>query len=160
MAAIFYTSPINNQTIFKNGMSINNSLSLPFMNNILGAAGMLIITEVTMQHRETVQYFLTFDDFISYYYFGRGLGSLQISGMIFSDPTGYFGGLTQFTNMIGNIRGRSQNISFGNIVLTVVLNSFTLRASSDINMVNFIDFNLQMDIVGNSMTPPTFTSNC
>ena len=75
MAAIFYTSPINNQTIFKNGMSINNSLSLPFMNNILGGSGMLIITEVTMQHRETVQYFLTFDDFISYYYFGRGLGS-------------------------------------------------------------------------------------
>lgn len=160
MAAIFYTYATNNQTIFKSGMSVNNSVFIPFLNGLIGANGMLIVTEVTVQNRDTVQYFLTFDDLITYFYFGKGLGSMTISGMAFSDCNNYFGSLPTLTNAIGKIRGTTQYISFGNVTFSAVLSSFTLRSSSEPNAVNYIDFNLQFDVIDHSLPPAQFTTNC
>ncbi len=159
MAAIFY-SPVNSNPVFKNNIHVNTSISIPFLNKLVGATGFLIINEVAIQNRDTIQYFLTFDDFISYYYFGKGLGSINISGMLFSDCNGRFKGVNSFTGAIADIRGRRQVISFGNVVFTGVLSSFTIRAASEDSLNNVIEFNLQLDIIDHSLTPPRFNSVC
>lgn len=169
MAAIFLTLNPTNHTLFKSGMAINNSVQIPFLSSLIGQTnqvsqnaqtGILIVTEVQVQNRDTVQYFLTFDDVISYFYFGKGLGTLSISGMVFSDCNNYFGGLSSLTNQIGRIRGTTQAISFGNVVFSAVLSAFTLRSSSDVGSLNYIEFNLQMDIIDHSLPPAHFTSAC
>ena len=160
MAAIFFTSSAGNNTIFRSGFAVNNSVYIPFLQNLIGSESQLIVTEVTMQHRDTLQFFNTFDDFVNYYYFGKGLGSMAISGMVFSDCLGQFGGLYDLQNTLAYIRGSTQNISFGNVAFQAVMNAFTLRASADMSALHSIDFNIQMDVIDSSMPPAQFTSAC
>lgn len=158
MAALFYSPVTTGSTIFRNGLQVNTSMHLPFLNNLLGGIGWLVVTEVTIQNRDTIQYFLTFDDLISYFYFGKGLGSITINGILFSDCDGYFRGANSFTSLMSNIRGTTQNVSFGNAVFKGVVSSFTVRASAEEG--NCVEFNLQMDVIDHSLAPPRFTASC
>jgi len=160
MAAIYFKPTASNRTIFKSGFAANNSVYIPFLQNMIGSQGSLVVSEVTMQHHDTVQYFLTFDDFITYYYFGKGLGALSISGMIFSDCDGQFNSLNTLINQLSSIRGSVQAISFGNVAFNCVLNSFTIKASADPQSLHAIDFMVQMEIINSSMPPAVFTSSC
>jgi hypothetical protein len=160
MAAIFYIPTTNENTLFKNNMQVNTAVSVPFLFDLVGPLGFLIVSEVTVQNRDTIQYFLTFDDLISYFYFGKGLGTISINGLMFSDCNGYFRGLNMFNNMISRIRGSVQNISFGNAVFSGVISAFTMRASADEGMNNAIEFNLQLDVIDHSLVPPRFTPTC
>ena len=158
MAAIFYTPQNTGNVIFKNAMQINTSIQIPFLANLVGTNGFSVVTEVTIQNRDTIQYFLTFDDFISYFYFGKGLGSLSISGVLYSDCNAYFRGANILTNTISRIRGSTQLISFGNVIFAAVISNFTIRASSEDN--NAVDYTIQMDIINHSLVSPTFTPQC
>jgi hypothetical protein len=157
MAAIFYRPVNNSTTLFKSGVHVNTAVRVPFLNRLVGGTGFAIVTEVTTQMRDTIQYFLTFDDLISYFYFGKGLGNISISGMLFSDCSGHYPGLNQFTDIIAGVRGTTQNISFGNAVFSGVVSSFTLRAVGEDNT---IEFNIQLDVVDHSLLPPRFTPSC
>ena len=160
MAAIFYapTTSGSGTTLFRTGLQVNTAVHVPFLNSIIGTSGFAIVTEVTIQNRDTIQYFLTFDDLISYFYFGKGLGSISINGLMFSDCNGYFKGINMFNSMISNIRGTTQNISFGNAVFSGVISNFTVRVSAE--EANSVEFNLQLDVIDHTLTPPRFTSAC
>jgi hypothetical protein len=177
MAAILYILPeADSKTLFRSGLTINDSVTIPFLQTLIDDGGIMIITEVTMQNRDTVQYFLTFNDFISYFYFGKGLGSLSINGSILGDchqrtplkPAGSaparpssFYGVGDLLYILGSqVRGKEQTIQFGGYNFVVVLSSFTLRASSEEFAMNFVDFNLQMEIIRHDLPAPTFESEC
>jgi hypothetical protein len=133
---------------------------------------MLIVCEVSIQNKDTVQYFLTFNDLVTFFYFGKGLGSLSISGLIagscltsssqfsYNGPTNY-PGVDQLMNVIGNqLRGKSQQITFGNTTFWCVLSSFSFKASSESSAINFVEYNLQFEIVDHTLPSPVFISNC
>lgn len=160
MAAIFYVPQNSGTVLFKNAMQVNTSINIPFLHALVGTNGFSVISEVTIQNRDTIQYFLTFDDFISYFYFGKGLGSITISGVMFSDCNAYFHGASILTNIISRIRGTTQQISFGNVVFDAVISQFTIRASADEGLNNAIDFNIQMDIINHSLISPSFQPLC
>lgn len=157
MAAIFYKPSPGRSTIFRGGMQINTAVKLPFLDGLVGNNGFSVVNEVTIQNKDTIQYFLTFDDLISYFYFGKGLGSININGTMFSNCDGYFPGLASFNNIIGSVRGSKQNVSFGNAVFVGVVSSFTVRADGENNLV---EFNIQMDVIDHSLRPPTFSPTC
>lgn len=157
MAAIFYRPSITDNTLFKSGMQVNLAVRIPFLDGVVGGRGFSVVNEVTIQNRDTIQYFLTFDDLISYFYFGKGLGSISISGTMFSDCSGDFPGIGLFNNKIASVRGTTQNVSFGNAVFAGVVSSFTVRASGEENLV---DFNIQMDVIDHSLRPPRFSPAC
>ena len=160
MAAIFY-SPQKGKDIFKSGFNVNTSISIPFLNKMIGSSGgFSIITDVTIQNRDTIQYFITFDDFISYFYFGKGLGAININGVMFSDCEGYFKGAGMLTNIISKIRGTVQTVSFGNVIFSGVLSSFTIQANSEGAENNVVNFNLTLDIIRHSLPPPKFSPSC
>lgn len=157
MAAIFYKPALNDNTLFKSGMQINMAVRIPFLDNVIGSRGFSVVNEVTINNRDTIQYFLTFDDLISYFYFGKGLGTISINGTMFSDCTGDFPGIGLFNSRIASVRGTKQNVSFGNAVFAAVISSFTVRASGEENLV---EFNIIMDVVDHSLRPPRFSPAC
>lgn len=160
MAAIYFKPTPTARTVFKSGFAVNNSIYIPFLSNLVGPGGSLIVTEVTLQHNDSVQYFLTFDDFINYYYFGKALGSISITGMLFSDCSGDFRSLNTLMARLASIRGTTQKISFGNTTFTGVMSTFTLKASSDASSIQALDFMVQLSVIDNSMPPAQFTSAC
>ena len=164
MAAIFYTfntaSVGGQKPIFQTGFGVNLAVQLPFLSNILTNQTMVVVTDVSIVNRDTIQYFVTFDDVISYFYFGKGLGNISISGMLFSDCTNNFPGLTPFTQAIGNLRGTTQTITFGSAWFHAVLSGFTVRVASDNGMQNAIEFNLQMDVVDHSFRKTRAALSC
>jgi hypothetical protein len=159
MAAVFYKYAEKDNTIFKGSININENVHVGFLYDLVGPAGVLI-NEVTVQHRDTIQYFLTFDDVINYFYFGKGLGSLNISGCILSDCNGNWPALHKLMNRIGSIRGKTVNVFIGGISFTAVLSSFTLRASADITSLHIVDFNFQLDIIDSSLPSAVIKTRC
>ena len=161
MAAVYFGLPNNNNTSlsingtevsnggysFGSGFPVNTSIRIPFLNDLVSAGGLAIVTEVGMQNKETMQYFLTFDDVINYFHFGKGLGSFSISGLMFSDCSNNFIGVDTFNQTIANLRGSTQVITFGSRHFWCVMSSFTIRASAEEGMQNAMEFNLQMEIV-------------
>src|SRR5579859_7439346 len=101
MAAYYFTD--NGDDVFKLVPIVSN-VNLQFLSNFVdtnrvafndatGATeevsiGAFIVSEVLFQNKDTIQYFLTFDDLVSYFYFGKGLGSMVISGSIISSCNG------------------------------------------------------------------------
>jgi hypothetical protein len=158
MAAVYYYLPTNSlvnrsgtpgaaASLFGKGFPVNTSIRIPFLNNLTSQNGFAIVTEVGMQNKETIQYFLTFDDVISYFHFGKGLGSITISGILFSDCSNNFTGVDIFNQTIANLRGTTQSITFGSRHFWCVLSAFTVRASAEEGMQNTMEFNLQMEII-------------
>ena len=161
MAAVYYnlantgSNTITNSSgtisqaknLFGNGFPVNTSTRVPFLRNITSNKGFCIITEVGMQNKETIQYFMTFDDVISYFHFGKGLGTLTISGLMFSDVTNTFTGIDIFNQTVANLRGTTQSVTFGSRHFWCVLSNFTVRASAEEGMQNCIEFNLQFEII-------------
>ena len=165
MAALFTIIQNTDSSIFKGGLSINNAVHVPFLESMINNLDMLIVTEVTIQNRDTVQYFLTFNDLITYFYFGKGLGTMTINGSIFSQcgdwgTTNFLGVDTLMESIGNNFRGKKVKILFGNTGFWAVLSAFTFRASAEEHSLNTVDFNLQFEIIDHGLGSPTFTSNC
>lgn len=157
MAAVFFTPEIG-KNVFQGGLHVNNSVSIPFLRNLIGPGSNMIITDVAVQNSDTIQFFLTFDDFISWFYFGKGLGTLSIRGMLLEDCNGNLPGINSLYQNIGRVRGTEQLISFGNVVFTGVLTTFTTTVSTEI--ANVANFELQLQIVDHSLPAKRFFSAC
>ena len=157
MAAIFFT-PNDANNVFKGGLQVNTSVSVPFLRQLIGASGSLIITDLSVQNSDTIQFFLTFDDFVSWFYFGKGMGQMTIRGMLLEDCRGSLQGLNGLYNAIGNIRGTEQSVSFGNIVFVGVLTNFTTMISTEVP--NTANFELVLQIVDHSLPQKRFYPLC
>lgn len=157
MAAIFY-SPLIGPQVFQGGLTINTSVRVPFLSNLVGPGGFSIINAVTVQNGDTIQYFLTFDDFISYFYFGKGLGNMSIEGTMFMTCNGYSPGIDVFYNQISRFRGQAVDVSFGSAVFTGVISTFTTTAVAE--PAGTIDFTVQLSIIDHSLAAPVFDPIC
>lgn len=164
MAAYYYTLKNSDSDVFHGNQVVHHGIVIPFLEDLINSNSMLIVNEVTIQNRDTVQYFLTFNDVVSWFYFGKGLGSLSISGLLLSkcdgDGAGQFPGIQDLYNRIGTIRGKAQTIYFGGFSFTCVLSNYTFRANADEASVNMIDFNLQMEIVDHQIPGPSYNPTC
>lgn len=163
MAAIFYQYSTDNTTIFKGGINVTENVTIGFLADLIGRRGMMIINEVAWQNRDTIQYFLTFDDLISYFYFGKGLGQVTITGSIFHDCENgnNWSGLDGLTRKLGEIRGtKLDNVRFGSVAFEAVMSSFTLRASADPQSIHSVDFVVQLDIISSTLPAAEFTPKC
>jgi hypothetical protein len=163
MAAYYYTLSSSNSDVFHGNQVVHHGINIPFLENLINANSMVIVNEVTIQNRDTVQYFLTFNDVVSWFYFGKGLGSLSVSGVVLAgchSAANDFPGVQDLYNAIGKIRGKAQTILFGGFSFKCVLSNYTFRANADEASVNMIDFNLQMEIVDHQIPGPSYNPSC
>ena len=109
MAAVYYQYQ-NNKDIFLKNVSMSTPVSVSGFPD--PGPGMLILTTgVGIETSETIQYFLTFDDVIDFMWFGKGVGSLVVSGMAFLDCSGSFNSLAAFYGWVASNRGKVVNVS-------------------------------------------------
>lgn len=170
MAAYYFDSKTGTD-IFKI-IPIVSNVTLGFIDTFFsGEEGrnetMLIISEVLFQNRDTIQYFLTFDDLITYFYFGKGLGTMTITGSIIADCDGGWNLYNELMAHLGTLRGKKIGeddtlgpLIVGGVTFTGILNSFTVRAGTDPNSLHTVDFTLQLDIIDSSFARPTINSTC
>jgi hypothetical protein len=144
MAAVFYNSS-QNESLFKGDIAVVNAVQIDFLKNFVGPASMAIITSVGAQNGDIFQYFITFDDVISYFYFGRGIGTITVSGIIFADCRGQMNGLNDFyVGGIGGARGRPVNVSIGRTVFRGVVSNFTTNTVADPNYMTEFTVTIQV----------------
>lgn len=156
MAAIFYqVNPRRN--IFRDALTVNTSIRIPWLDGLVGTNGFSIITDISINNSDTIQYFLTFDDFINYFYFGKGLGQIQVNGVMFTDCNGNTPGVTMFYDIIGANRGVPLGISAGGYMFTGVISSFAVTAESESMTTNF---QLTLTIVHHNLQQATFDPLC
>lgn len=144
MAAVFVDiSP--GRSLFKGDVSVVSAVGIDFMNGFVGPDTMAIITSVSTNNTETIQYFLSFDDVINYFYFGKGLGSLTISGLIFSDCYGRMGGVDSlYFDAIGKARGKVVSVSIGRAVFRCVIQNFTTEVQVQDTYLTAFSINLSI----------------
>lgn len=113
MGAIFYK--YGNSMLMHSVGPGGTPASIDLFQDLAGESNMTIITGITVQNVDTYQFFTTFDDFIHYYYFGKGLGNMQISGVMFLDcNNSEIPGINTLYNKIGQKRGQTVTVTFGN----------------------------------------------
>lgn len=155
MAAVFY-DPGTGSTVFRGNMKAPEVVQIDFLNSLITQFKdtMIVINSVEVSNNETIQFFMTFDDVIEYFYFGKGIGNIGISGTIFStfdaSCNESMPGLSKLYAAIGAVRGKIVNVSLGNIVLQGVITNFRTITSPEptlatefsiaINVINHIGF--------------------
>jgi len=148
MAAIFYTSSDND--IFRGNIPFKSPINISIMSNFLGnSENVSIITELSIQTSETLQYFLTFDDVIHYLFFGKGVGNINIAGILFSDCSGSLPGLGGFYNSIGSMRGNPTTVSIGNVVFKGIISSANVTVLSEPDTM--AQFQIQLAMIDHSL---------
>jgi hypothetical protein len=106
-------------------------IDIPQINTLIGKAGLAVYTNATLQLSKTLQYFLTFDDVIKYIHFGKGVGSVTVEGIMFSDCSGDVPGAAKFANIYSSLRGNDVTIAIGNTAVKSILTSATISIISE-----------------------------
>src|SRR5574343_108699 len=96
MGAIFF-KPNESKGVFRGNFPVNYFVDCKQLNSLFSNTAaesyFTVVTDLGIENNETIQFFLSFDDFINYFYFGKGIGSIALSGMIFTDCVGNMPGL-------------------------------------------------------------------
>ena len=129
MAASFVT--LSQQDLFASGGNATSLIKIPKVDDVVGKKGLAIYNTVTVQLNETIQYFLTFDDVIKFIHFGKGLGSIAVEGVLYSDCDGNLPGMTKLKGAISALRGKEQEITVGPLTVTAVMTSVQLSITSE-----------------------------
>jgi hypothetical protein len=92
-----------------------------------------IVTDINVQTSEILQHFTGFDDLITTLHFGKNVGAITISGIIFSKCDGTLPGLNNFYRVVGGQRGKPVTLSLGGYAFTgyIADTSVQLTASPD-----------------------------
>ena len=158
MAAIFY-KPLVGTEFFKGDLHLVSSVYVDFLQNFIGSDSLAIVTQVGIQNSDTIQYIMTFDDVINFFYFGKGMGSITISGMLLSNGNGELPGAYRFHNdVIGSARGKRVKVSMGNTVFVGVISNFGINVIADPNVA---EFTISLSVVNHNIpNPVNAVSNC
>ena len=135
--------------IFKSGINVLTSVRVPFLDTLLAPSNLALITEMSIQNNETVQFFMTFDDAINWFYFGKGLGTLSIRGMLLTCEGGTPGLPVLLDDVMRKTRGKSVDVSLGNAVFRCLLTSFNMSLSQDPSPV--VEFTLNLSIYSHNL---------
>jgi hypothetical protein len=144
MAALFYNFGSDN--IFKNSVG---SGALMFSDDFdefsASSSNLSIVTDIKVSVNETVQFFQSFDDFIHYYYFGKGLGSVTVDFLFFqSCDSNDAPGVSKLLAKIGQKRGQIINISIANVVFSGVLMDVNIAVTAEPETMYAISINIGM----------------
>lgn len=92
-----------------------------------------IVTDIAVQTSEILQHFTGFDDLITTLHFGKNVGSITISGIIFSKCDGSLPGVRNFYKVVGRQRGKPVTLSLGGYAFTgyIADTSVQLTATPD-----------------------------
>ena len=112
-------------------------------------SGLSLITNVGVQTSENIQYFVGFDDLITYLYFGKSVGGMVIDGMLFSDCKGGIAGLSHFYNIIGSLRGSRVTLSLGGHSFTGVITNTNVSVTA--NPDTMAGFSVQMAMIDHTL---------
>lgn len=114
-------------------------VKIPEVDKIVGAKGLAVYDSVGLQLPETVQYFLTFDDVTKFIHFGKGVGSVQVEGTMYSDCNSSLPGAQLFAGAVTKLRGRQQEVIVGGVPVTAILvnSQITVMAEPD-TMAKFV----------------------
>lgn len=157
MAAIFYNYSDDN--MFKNSVSSGAApISTNLFEDLQNENMLCIISQISITHNDVVQFFMTFDDFIHHYYFGKGVGSISISGMIFTNCQGGMPGLLAFYQRIANVRGKEVIMSTPGVTFTGVLLDCNVTMVAEPETMASFTANFAM--VNSNLSSPTFPSSC
>ena len=139
---------------FKNGGELFGQgggaqiVKIPSVDDIVGAGGLAVYSNVSFQVNETLQYFLAFDDVIKFIHFGKGVGNVTAEGILYCDCSGDLPGLSKATSAIGALRGSAVKLSLGGYTVTGVLTTATIAAMADQD--TFGQFSFSFAIVDHS----------
>jgi hypothetical protein len=130
MAALFYN--FSGDSMFKNGIGSGGLMFCSDLDDFSGSSSnMSIVTDISVRVQDTIQFFQSFDDFIHYYYFGKGVGSITVNLLFFQDTSNSAPGVSKILQKLGEKRGKTTEVSLGNVAFTGVLTDFTLTAMSE-----------------------------
>jgi hypothetical protein len=152
MAALYFYHS-GNREVFRGGLQVLTSVRFDFLGDLLQPGNQAIITGLSVQAQDVVQFFLTFDDFISWFYFGKGLGTLQIQGLLMTcgiDATFATPGLNVLLgDVMRRMRGKSVTVSLGNAAFSGVLTGLQLNMVQDPSPL--VEFSLNLAIVNHTL---------
>jgi hypothetical protein len=148
MAAIYHYNT-SDQEIFRAGINVLTNVKVPFLDTLLAPGNLALITELGIQNNETVQFFLTFDDAINWFYFGKGMGSINIRGMLLTCDSGTPGLPVLLDDVMRKMRGKSVDVSLGNAVFRCIMTSFNLMLTQDPAPV--VEFTLGLNIYSHNL---------
>ena len=155
MAAIYYYSGSQTDSpheIFKDGIQVLTAVDIPFLKVLLAPKNLAIVTELSMQNSETIQFFMTFDDVISWFYFGKGMGQMSIRGLLLTSNAGTPGLSVLLNDVMQATRGVMVPVSIGNMVFNCMMTSFNLSMTQDPSPV--VEFTLALNIVYHYLPGP------
>ena len=150
MAAIFYS--YGNNSIFSKVGSSTAPVTLDVFGSLVNSGSLCIITQFGINTTETIQYFQTFDDLIHYYWFGKGLGSMSISGMLFMDCNGAMPGINNLLTAVGQKRGQEVTCVMGGISFVGILQECNITMVSEPETM--ATFNITMSMVDHTLPSP------
>lgn len=112
-------------------------------------SGLSLVTNVGVQTSENIQYFMGFDDLITYLHFGKSVGAMVIDGMLFSDCRGGISGIGPFYNAVGGLRGSRVTLSLGGFSFTGVITNtnVSVMASPD----TMASFSIHMAMIDHTL---------
>lgn len=149
MAAVYQYNLNDKSEMFKAGIQVISGVKVDFLSTLLNPESLCVITEMSMQNSETVQFFLTFDDVISWFYFGKGMGSLTIGGILLTNDKGTPGLSTLLGTVLPELRGTAVRVSMGSATFECLLTSFTLDLTQDPSPL--VRFSLMLNIVNHTL---------
>ena len=144
MGALFYNYSEDN--IFKQNISSASAVAhISIFEDLVSEDNLCIITEIGVGISETVQFFLTFDDLIHYYWFGKGLGSISCQGLLFLGcDSDVFPGVSTLLNAVAAHRGKPITCSIGPFTFTGVLVDCQLSVVSEPETMAQFTLNIAM----------------
>lgn len=150
MGAIFYS--YGNNGMFTNSVgSTAQVASIDLFDGILGKENMCIITGIGVGVSDIVQFFPTFDDFIHYYWFGKGVGSITCEGMLFLDCDQKMPGLHDLLNAIGARRGKEISCFIGSYYFIGVMLNCNISFNAEPETI--ATFTLTMGMIDHNLPP-------
>lgn len=138
MSASMYST--TKDDLFKSGGGGAQGLvKIPKVDDIVGKGGLAVYDSVGLQLPETVQYFLTFDDVTKFIHFGKGVGSVQVEGTMYSDCNSSLPGSKKFAAAVTGLRGKPESMIVGGVTVTAILvnSQITVMAEPD-TMAKFV----------------------
>lgn len=144
MATVYHYNTEGGE-LFKGGVQVLTGVKVDFLGELLDPDNLSIVTEVSMQNSEVVQFFMSFDDVVSWFYFGKGIGNMTIKGMLLTSDKGTPGLPILLNDVMSKTRGQMVQVSIGNAVFSCVLTNFSVSLAQDPSPV--VEYMLNLSIV-------------
>ena len=150
MATIFHYNT-QGADIFKGGISVLSAVRIQFLQSLFeNPNNLCVVTDLGIQNSETIQFFLTFDDMINWFYFGKGMGSMTIRGLLLTSDGGTPPGLLLLLSEgMSQLRGQQVSVSVGNATFVGVMSNFSLNLTQD--PAPMVEFQINLNIVHHTL---------